>query len=144
MERMRGRGGVYVEGVFSYFGVANLMEYTKEVDIANDVNENSIGDNGNNKPLDEANDNGDNEYASAARCTEIIILTATPAESMILSALAESIMLSMPPAESMILSAPPAERIARSRPESQCASKPLRCEHQTLSGQKHHTLSATR
>ncbi len=80
------------------------MEYTKEVDNANDDNEYAIGNNGNNEPLAEGNDDNDDKYASAARCTESIILLATPAESMILSALAKSIMLSALPAESMILS----------------------------------------
>ncbi len=56
-----------------------------------------------NEPLAEGDDNDNDEYASAARCAESIILSATPAESMILSALADSIMLSAPPAESMIL-----------------------------------------
>ncbi len=119
------------------------MEYAEEVDIADDDDEYAVGDNGDNEPLAEGNDDDNNKYASAARCAESIILSATPAESMILSALAESIMLSAPPAESMILSAPAAESIAPSRPESQCASVPSRCEHQTLSGQEHHTLSTT-
>ncbi len=102
------------------------MEYAKEVDIAANDDEYAVGDDGNNKPLAEGNDNEDDKYASAARYTESIILSVTPAESMILSALAdaESIMLAAPPAESMILSAPPAESIARLRPESQRASKP--------------------
>jgi hypothetical protein len=99
------------------------MKYAKEVDITADNDEYAVGDNGNNEPLAEGNDNKNNEYASAVRCTESIILSATPAESMILSALTESIMLSAPPTESMILSAPPAESIARLRPESQRASK---------------------
>ncbi len=85
------------------------MEYAKEVDIANDGDEYAVGDNGNNKPLVEGKDEDDDEYASAVRCAESILLSAMPAESMILSALAESIMLSALPAESLILSAPPAE-----------------------------------
>jgi hypothetical protein len=100
------------------------MEYTEEVDIANDDDEYAIGDDGDKELLDEGNDNDNIEYTSATRCTESIILSATPTESMILSALAESIMLSAPPAESMILSVLPAESIARLCPESQRASVP--------------------
>jgi hypothetical protein len=102
------------------------MEYAKEVDIANKDNEYAVGDDGNSKPLAEKNDDNDNKCASAACCTESIILSVTPAERMILSALAESIMLSTLPAESMILSVPLAESIARSHPESQQASVPSR------------------
>jgi hypothetical protein len=80
------------------------MEYPKEVDIATNEDDYAIGNDGNNKPLAECNDDdNDDEYASAARCAESIILSATPAESMIPSALTESIMLSSAPAESMIL-----------------------------------------
>jgi hypothetical protein len=100
------------------------MEYTKEVDIADDDDEYPVGDDGNIKPLAEGDDKDNDKYTSATRCAESIILSATPAESMILSALADSIMLSAPPAESIILSAPLAESIARSPPESQCASVP--------------------
>ncbi len=100
------------------------MVYAEEVDIAADDDEYAVGDDGDNEPLAEGNDNKDDKYASAARCAESIILSATATESMILSALAESIMLSAPPAASMILSAPPAESIARLHPESQCASEP--------------------
>ncbi len=95
-----------------------------EVDIADNNDEYAIGNDGKNKPLAEGDDNNNDKYASANRCTESIILSATPAESMILSALADSIMLSAPPAESVILPAPPAESIACLRPESQCASVP--------------------
>ncbi len=102
------------------------MEYAEEVDIANNKDEYAVGEDGNNELLAEGNDDNDDEYASAARCAESIILSATPAESMILSALAESIVLSAPPAESMILSVPPAESIARLHPESQCTSVPSR------------------
>ena len=100
------------------------MEYAEEVDIADDNDEYAVGDDGDNKPLAEGNDDNDDKYASAACCTESIILSAMPAESMILSALAESIMLSVLPAESMILSVPLAENIPRSRPESERTSMP--------------------
>jgi hypothetical protein len=100
------------------------MEYAKEVDITNDNDEDAIGGDGDNELLTEGNDNIDDKYASAARCAESIILSATPAESMILSALADSIILSVPPAERMMLSAPPAESIACSCPESQRLSMP--------------------
>jgi hypothetical protein len=50
------------------------MEYAKEVDIANNNNAYAIGDNGKYKPLAEGNNNNDDEYASAARCAESIIL----------------------------------------------------------------------
>jgi hypothetical protein len=86
------------------------MEYAKGVDIVNDDNEYAVGNNGDNEPLAEGDDNNNDKYASAARCAESIILSATVAESMILSVLADSIMLSALPAES-ILSAPPAEGI---------------------------------
>ncbi len=75
------------------------------MDIANDNDEYAIDNDGNNEPLAEGKDEDDDKYASAACCTESIILSATPAESMIPSALAESNMLSAPPTESMILSA---------------------------------------
>jgi hypothetical protein len=55
------------------------MDYAKEMDIANDDNEYAVGDDGNNKTLAEGNDNDDDEYASAVRCAESIILSATPA-----------------------------------------------------------------
>jgi hypothetical protein len=101
------------------------MENAKEVDIAdNNDDEYAIGNDGNNKPLAEGDDNDDEKYASTACCADTIILSAMPAESMILSALAESIMLSAPPAESTILSATPTESIACLHPESQCASVP--------------------
>ncbi len=64
------------------------MEYAKEVDIAANNDEYAIGDDGDNKPLAEGNDNGNDDYASATCCAESIILSVTPAESMILSALA--------------------------------------------------------
>ncbi len=91
------------------------MKYAKEVDIANDDNEYTVGSDGDNKPLAEGNNNDDNKYASTAHCAECIILSATPVKSVILSVLADSIMLSAPPAESMILSVLPAESIVRSR-----------------------------
>jgi hypothetical protein len=100
------------------------MEYDEEVQIATDNDEYAVGNDGNNKPLAEGDDNNDNEYTSAARCAQSIILSAMPAESMILSALADSIMLSALPAESMILSAPPTDSISCLRPESQRASVP--------------------
>ncbi len=100
------------------------MEHAKEVDIANNNDEYAIGNDGDNEPLAEGKDEADDKHASAARCAESIILSATPAESMILSALAESIMLSVLPAESMILSVPLAENIPRSRPESERTSMP--------------------
>jgi hypothetical protein len=53
------------------------MEYAKEVDIATNKDEYAIGKDGNNKPLAEGNNNEDNKYASAACCTESIILSAT-------------------------------------------------------------------
>jgi hypothetical protein len=37
------------------------MEYAKEVDIATNNDEYSVGDNGNNEPLAEGDDNDDNE-----------------------------------------------------------------------------------
>ncbi len=64
------------------------MEYAEEVDIANDDDEYAVDDDGDNKPLAERNGNDEDEYASASRCAESIMLSATPAESMILSALA--------------------------------------------------------
>ncbi len=75
------------------------MESAKEVYIANDGDEYAIGNDGNNKPLAEGDNNNDKEYASVAHCTESIVLSAPPAESMILSVLADSIMLSALPAE---------------------------------------------
>jgi hypothetical protein len=100
------------------------MEYDKEVDIAAKDNEYAIGNDDNNKPLAEGKDKNDNKDASTTCCTQSIILSATPAESIILSALADSIMLSAPPTESMILSAQPTESIACLHPESQQASVP--------------------
>jgi hypothetical protein len=91
------------------------MEYAKEVDIADEDDDYAVGNNGDNKPLAEGNEDDGDEYGSAARCAESIILSATPAESMILSAL-----------KSIMLSAPTAESIARSRPDSQRASVPSR------------------
>jgi hypothetical protein len=102
------------------------LEYAKEVDIANNDDEYAIGNNANNKPLAEGDDNNDDKYAGTLRCTESIILSAAPAESVILSVLAESIMLSVLPAEGIILSEPPNESIACSHPESQCTSNPSR------------------
>jgi hypothetical protein len=96
----------------------------EEVDIANDNDEYAVGNDSKNKPLAEGEDNNKREYASAAHCAEIIILSAMPTEIMILSALADNIMLSVPPAESMILSALPAESIVCLRPESQRVSMP--------------------
>ncbi len=93
------------------------MEYAEHLNITDDDDEYAIGNNVNNEILAEGNVDDDNENTSAARCTESIILSAMPAESMMLSALAESIILSALPAESMILSALPAKSIARLHPE---------------------------
>jgi hypothetical protein len=65
------------------------MEYAKEVDTANEDDKYAVGDDGGNEPLAEGKDKDDDEYASAVRCAESVILSATFAESMILSALAE-------------------------------------------------------
>jgi hypothetical protein len=100
------------------------MEYAKEGDIAGNNDEYAIGNDGVSKPLAEGDDNKDDEYVSAACCTESIILSAMPTESMILSVLTKSIMLSAWPAKSMILSAPPAESIACLHLESQHVSVP--------------------
>jgi hypothetical protein len=79
------------------------MKCAVEVDITKDDKEYAIVNDRDNEPLAEGNNNGDNEYASAARCAESIILSASPTETMKLSALADSIMLSALPTESMIL-----------------------------------------
>ncbi len=50
------------------------MENTKDVDIADNNDEYAIGNNDKNEPLAEGNDNNNDKYASAARCTESIIL----------------------------------------------------------------------